>query len=210
MKNTENLLIVFIKYPRPGFVKTRLSRYIGDERAVEVYKKTAETVLVHIASSETAILTYDVMLSFTPKEDEQRIQHWLNFNGPLLPQEGNDLGARMLHAFQHGFDEAYKHIIIIGSDCPDISQIIINNGFAQLAKNNAVLGPAQDGGYYLIGLKKTIPDIFKNIDWSTDKVLRQTLEKLNSLPVSYALLPVLRDIDTLEDLIYYEDRGIKF
>jgi uncharacterized protein len=208
MKKTDNLLIVFIKYPRPGFVKTRLSRHIGNERAAEVYKRTAEIVLTNTTFSESAKKTYDITIWFTPLDDEQCIQRWLNFNGPLLPQEGNDLGARMVHALQRGFDDGYKHVIIIGSDCPYISQTIITMSFAELDKNDVVLGPAYDGGYYLIGMKKPIPDVFQDIDWSTDKVLHQTLDQLDSLHVAYAFLPVLRDIDTIEDLHYYARRGI--
>ena len=198
---SENLLMVFVKYPTPGAVKQRLAQHLGNDRAAEIYKKIAETIVQKVApaSSEDYILE----ICFSPQEDERLVRRWLNENEYFSPQQGSDLGARMSNAFSHAFAAGYTKALLIGSDCPDISRTIVNRGFMLLDTHDIVLGPAQDGGYYLIGVRRPEPELFSNMDWGTGRVLQQTLDKINDAGLTSALLPQLRDIDRIEDLKYY-------
>ena len=195
---SENLLMVFVKYPTPGSVKQRLAQHLGSDRAAEIYKKIAETIVQKVApaSSEDYILE----ICFSPQEDEKLVRRWLNENEYFSPQQGSDLGARMSNAFSHAFAAGYTKALLIGSDCPDISRDIITQSFDMLKAKHIVLGPAYDGGYYLIGVREPIPELFSNIEWGTEKVLSQTIDKINAAGLSLGLLPVLRDIDRIEDL----------
>ncbi len=197
----ENLLILFIKYPSPGAVKQRLAQHIGNKRAAEIYKIISEMVLNKITPEGTE--EYVVEICFSPEEDEQLIRQWLAEYDHFHPQQGRDLGERMLKAFERAFGNGYKRIVLIGSDCPDISREIILKSFILLHEKQVVLGPAYDGGYYLIGLREPVSKLFCNIDWGTANVLNQTCEKINEADLSFELLPKLRDIDRVEDLHYY-------
>lgn len=198
---SKNLLMVFVKYPTPGAVKQRLAQHLGNSKAAEIYKKIAETIVQKNApaSSEDYILE----IYFSPQEDEKLVRRWLKENECFSPQQGSDLGARMSNAFSHAFAAGYTKALLIGSDCPDISRTIVNRGFMLLDTHDIVLGPAQDGGYYLIGVREPIPELFSNIEWGTEKVLSQTIDKINAAGLSLDLLPMLRDIDRMEDLQYY-------
>jgi hypothetical protein len=195
---SKNLLMVFVKYPTPGSVKQRLAQHLGNKRAAEIYKKIAETIVQKVApaSSEDYILE----IYFSPQEDEKLMRQWLAENEYFSPQQGSDLGARMSNAFSHAFAAGYTKALLIGSDCPDISRDIITQSFDMLKAKHIVLGPAYDGGYYLIGVREPIPELFSNIEWGTEKVLSQTIDKINAAGLSLGLLPVLRDIDRIEDL----------
>ena len=195
---SENLLMVFVKYPTPGSVKQRLAQHLGNKRAAEIYKKIAETIVQKVApaSSEDYILE----ICFSPQEDEKLVRQWLAENEYFSPQQGSDLGARMSNAFSHAFAAGYTKALLIGSDCPDISRTIVNRGFMLLDTQDVVLGPAHDGGYYLIGLRRPVPELFSNMDWGTGRVLQQTLDKIDAANLKVALLPELRDIDRIEDL----------
>jgi len=195
------LLIVFIKYPRPGMVKSRLALSIGKEQAAQVYRQLAETTLAQ--ASPTRQDSYDLAVCFDPASEEALFRDWLGGGLKYFPQQGDDLGQRMRNAFTHAFHEGYPKTVIIGSDCPGISRESINQSFALLDVHDAVIGPARDGGYYLLGLKQALPELFCGIDWSTDKVFGQTVERLRSRNLSHAILPELRDIDRIEDWQWY-------
>jgi hypothetical protein len=122
-------------------------------------------------------------------------------NDEKFVQEGNDLGEKMQHAFQQGFDQGYENIILIGSDLPNISKEIIDSGFKSLANDDVVLGPAEDGGYYLIGMSNMNPSIFEDKPWSQSTLLEVTLNQLKEQKASVGLIQTLNDIDTFEDLI---------
>ena len=198
---SENLLMVFVKYPAPGSVKQRLAQHLGTDRAAEIYKKIAETIVQKVtpASSED----YMLEICFSPQEDEKLVRKWLVENEYFSPQQGSDLGERMLNAFKHVFKKGCKRAVLIGSDCPDISRDIITQSFDILKAKHIVLGPAYDGGYYLIGVREPKPELFSNIEWGTEKVLSQTIDKINAAGLSLGLLPMLRDIDRVGDLQYY-------
>ena len=189
----ESLLIIFTKNPVSGLVKTRLASSIGYEKALEIYEKLRRhtaCIAENVAVKRTACYSH-----FLPAADIFLSEH---FNAQL--QVGEDLGERMLHAISRGFDEGFRHIVLIGTDCYELSTSILDSAFLALEHSDAVVGPAIDGGFYLIGLNKPIPELFLKREWSTKEVLSGTIEVLQRLSVSYELLPELSDIDTFDDL----------
>ncbi|MBW2328562.1 MAG: TIGR04282 family arsenosugar biosynthesis glycosyltransferase, partial [Deltaproteobacteria bacterium] len=137
---------------------------------------------------------------------QQEMANWLGRNCTLCIQQGSDLGQRMEHAFTQTIQQGAERILLIGSDCPDITADIISNGLKKLNNHDLVLGPAADGGYYLIGLRthgNEIATLFNSIDWGTDQVLEQTLTQAKKGELSCTLLPQLHDIDRPEDLVYF-------
>ena len=191
------MLLIFLKYPEPGKVKTRLTQYIGKEKAAHIYSVMAETIIHHVSKSTE----YKAIIFFDPPERKTDVKNWLpNNDCKFLPQEGNSLGERMANAFSKAFSLGAEKAVIIGTDCIDISNDLISVAFATLDITDVILGPAEDGGYYLLGLKKLIPEIFNNIDWSTNRVLNQTLKTLREKGLRFQLLQTLKDIDTANDL----------
>jgi len=188
-----SLLIIFTKNPEPGLVKTRLAASIGNEKALEVY----ETLRGHTALiAEQVAVNRTVFFShFLPASD---IFFTADFNVDL--QVGHDLGERMLHAIRRGFQQGFKHIVLIGTDCYVLSTAIIESAFTALDHSDAVVGPARDGGFYLVGLNKLLPELFLRRQWSTSEVLTETTNILRNLGITYMLLPLLSDIDTFDDL----------
>jgi len=188
---TDTLVIVFVKNIKLGTVKTRLAKTIGDFGAFEVYSE-----LVKITEQATEQLDIDKRIYFSNAVVDSK---WKNDFKTV--QEGVDLGERMLNAFKDGFDAGYKKIVLIGSDLPDINETHIRKGVKALNENEVVFGPAEDGGYYLIGLSKMEESIFINKPWSQPSLLNETLQELQRLNVSVGTLEPLNDIDTYEDLI---------
>ncbi|MDP5092011.1 MAG: TIGR04282 family arsenosugar biosynthesis glycosyltransferase [Polaribacter sp.] len=190
MKNNK-LLLIFTRNPELGKVKTRLAKTVGDETALKIYifllQKTREVSLK--VSSDKAIY-YSVKIRENDIWDTNSYQKHL--------QMGDDLGFRMQHAFQQSFKDGYQKVVIIGSDLYDLTPEIIENSFIQLDTSDVVLGPAKDGGYYLLGMKTVHPAIFQNKEWGTASVLRETLEDLKDKKVS--LLEELNDVDVYEDI----------
>ena len=184
---------VFIKNPEKGVVKTRLAASIGKDRALSVYKKLLGYTKNQIVNVEAQ---KEVWYSkFIDNSDDWDIE---NFEKKL--QSGTDLGERMKNAFKEGFEEDPKQLVIlIGSDCAELTQKVIEEAFKELRENDLVIGPAKDGGYYLIGMSKYIPGIFDGIDWSTENVLSQTFAKAKNEHASFSLLEELHDVDTIED-----------
>ncbi|MDX1906674.1 MAG: TIGR04282 family arsenosugar biosynthesis glycosyltransferase [Bacteroidia bacterium] len=189
----DTLLLVFVKHPVPGQVKTRLAATLGHEKALMIYQDllafTCDIVLR--AGYETHIYYGNEI----PAGDL-----WARADLPRFLQSGADLGARMQQAFSAGFEAGYRRIIVIGSDCPYLSPEGLRAGFEALDQAAAVIGPALDGGYYLLGMKTWIPEVFQAKKWSTDTVLQDTLADLDRLGHTYALLPELGDIDEAGDL----------
>lgn len=188
---TEALVIVFVKNIKLGTVKTRLAKTIGDLGAFEVY-----TELVKITEKATSQISFDKRIYFSNSVVDYQ---WSNEFKAI--QYGSDLGERMLNAFKDGFNAGYKKIVLIGSDLPDIDETHITKGIEALSKSDVVFGPAEDGGYYLVGLNKLIPDIFRNKPWSQPHLLYETLKELHKLDIEVSTLETLNDIDTYEDLI---------
>jgi rSAM/selenodomain-associated transferase 1 len=183
--------MVFVRNPELGRVKTRLAKTIGDQAALEIYeilsKHTAEII------SE---IDSDKLIFYSEKIQDNDI--WTVINCKKQIQTKGDLGQKMLDAFQYGFSLGYKKIIIIGSDLYSLRPKHIESAFEQLENYDVVIGPALDGGYYLLGLNSVIPEIFKQKQWSTSSILKDTLSDLKKFNVN--LLEPLNDIDTYEDL----------
>lgn len=190
MKN-KNLLLIFTKNPELGKCKTRLAKSIGDEAALSIYKH----LLQHTASVSQQINSDKQV--FYSKEIIQEDDFDSNLFQKKL-QQGKDLGIRMSNAFAEAFQESYQKVIIIGSDLYDLHSETIEEAFQNLDTHEVVIGPAKDGGYYLLGMKSFIPEIFQQKKWSTATVLQDTLADLKSKKVT--LLATKNDIDTFEDI----------
>ncbi|HZB11494.1 MAG TPA: TIGR04282 family arsenosugar biosynthesis glycosyltransferase [Chryseolinea sp.] len=189
----KQLLIVFIKNPILGKVKTRLAASLGDQKALRVYKKLLDHTL-----RITGNLEYDKIVyysDFVPEQDE-----WLSAGFKQGLQIGQDLGQKMENAFEEGFRTGYSRILIIGSDCFELTSYHISKAFDNLENSNVVLGPATDGGYYLLGMTELFENVFENKKWSTDSVLRDTIKNLTDSNIKFNLLEQLNDIDTESDL----------
>ncbi len=189
--DTENLLLIFTRNPELGKCKTRLAATIGDEAALEVYK-----MLLDHTVAITKNLSCTKQVHYSVKIHENDI--WDPNFYVKKQQLGDDLGQRMKRAFIKGFEQGYKNIIIIGSDMYDLSQRDIELAFNQLETHDYVVGPAEDGGYYLLGMKELHSTIFENKTWGTNTVLQSTLEDLQ--PYNYKLLKTRNDVDYYEDI----------
>ncbi|PNQ75186.1 glycosyltransferase [Hanstruepera neustonica] len=187
---SKELLIVFVKNSVLGKVKTRLAKDIGNDAAFEVYK-----MLVSKTEQATNQIAIDKHIYFSDTNEKTGWHH--DFK---TIQQGHDLGERMKNAFKDGFEKGYQNIVLIGSDLPDISEELINKSFEVLKTSDTVFGPAEDGGYYLVGMKQLHENLFKNMPWSTSRVFEETMNVLESQSISVGLLETLNDIDTLEDL----------
>ncbi|CAI8218638.1 MAG: 2-phospho-L-lactate guanylyltransferase [Flavobacteriaceae bacterium] len=202
MTDTQALAIL-CKTPEKGFVKTRLAASVGDQKALEIYLD-----LLNITDGETRPFNSSrhLFLASALEDSIEKMQSTLQqqdlFTDPktkFIIQQGEDLGQRMSTAFEKLFKN-HQSVVLIGCDLPDLTSALIAKAFDALQNNDLVIGPSCDGGYYLIGLNKSTPDLFEEISWSTEKVLKQTLERAERLLLKVQLLDQLRDIDTLEDL----------
>ncbi len=193
-------LIVFVKAPRPGTVKTRLAATLGTEAACAAYCELATRLFANLRDLG------DVELCFAPADAELEIQSWRHEGWVLRPQTEGDLGARMNSAFANAFAEGYARVLLIGSDCPEVSATDIGSAWDALAAHDLVLGPARDGGYWLIGLNRPQPALFDRIPWSTDRVLTETLHRAEEQRLRIHRLRELEDVDTAEDWRAYQTR----
>lgn len=185
------LIMVFVRNPELGRVKTRLAKSIGDQAALETYK-----ILSKHTSKIISEIDSDQLIFYSDKIQDNDV--WTATNCKKQIQTKGDLGQKMLAAFQYGFSLGYQKILIIGSDLYSLRPKHIESAFEQLENYDVVIGPALDGGYYLLGLNFIIPKIFKQKQWSTSSVLKETLSDLKEFNVN--LLEPLNDIDTYEDL----------
>ncbi len=196
-------LILFTRYPEPGTTKTRLIAALGADGAAELHRQMAERA-VGVARELRAMTGVAVEIRYDGGDD-CRMRQWLGNDMVYAVQTGLDLGERMDHAFKDGFDRGYDRIVVMGSDCPELTAGILKEAFQSLDRHPVVLGPAADGGYYLIGLKQRFPRVFQEIPWGTASVLESTRKTLLSLEVPFALLERLGDVDTPEDLHIWEN-----
>lgn len=186
----KELVIVFVKNITLGKVKTRLAKTIGNQAAFEVYKE-----LVKVTEDATEVLQFPLRIYFSDAIVDTK---WNGIYKAI--QKGNDLGERMKNAFLQGFQDGYNRIVLIGSDLPDISATHIQNGLEALKHSEVVFGPAEDGGYYLVGMSQMHHTIFDNKPWSQSNLLEETLHELQKNQISVSTLETLNDIDTFEDL----------
>ncbi len=195
-------IIIFAKYPAEGKVKTRLAKTLGNEFAAGFYKLCSEHTFAEVNRIATETNT-GVYLFASAKDEIDKMKDWVSYNFILDYQRGTDLGERMYNAFAKVFDDGCKKTVIIGTDAPGIDSRLIKTAFEKLDYFDTVIGPSNDGGYYLLGLKENNPDLFEGIMWSTGEVFQKTVEKLDSGKKSFCLLDELTDIDTLEDLLQW-------
>ncbi len=187
-----NGLIIFIKNPIKGKVKTRIAATTGDEKALAIYQQ-----LLNFTCSLTKKIECKRFLfysDFIEKNDD-----WNNAFFEKNTQYGDSLGDRMKNAFDFIFSKNIKKVLIIGSDCAELNKKVINDAFNSLDQHDFVIGPADDGGYYLLGMTSFEPTVFDNITWSSNEVLSKTIENIEHLDKNYFLLPVLSDTDTEKD-----------
>ena len=190
----KNLLLVFTRNPELGKVKTRLAKTVGNATALKIYiflLERTRDIAVKVAADKAVY--YSVKIRENDIWDASIFQKH--------QQIGEDLGIRMLHAFKNGFKAGYEKVMIIGSDLYDLTAETIENAFSVLEKNEVVIGPAEDGGYYLLGMNSLEEKIFKNKDWGTETVRKDTLEDLRDKKVF--LLGELNDVDVFEDIEHH-------
>ena len=203
-RETQNALIIFIKNPELGKVKTRVAATVGNERALEIYH-----VLMQHTQKVSNRLTAQKYLYYSDFVDKNDI--WQNdiYHKAVQHQE-QDLGLKMAHAFRELSQKDYQKVLIIGSDCLELTEEIINNAYTQLSDNEVVIGPAFDGGYYLIGFNfqkigenygTVLKQIFLNKEWSHGDVCSEAIKACENLKLSYAELPTLNDVDEEKDFL---------
>ena len=183
-------LIIFVRSPKLGKVKTRLAKEVGDQRALDIYKQ----LLAH--TREQSIKVDAIRLLFY--SDEIVHDEWSEDQFKKSLQVNGDLGDKMLAAFKEALMSC-NQAIIIGSDCPQLNSSIIDEAFDKLENQDIVIGPTYDGGYYLIGMKKIHKDLFLDMTWSTSEVCAETISRISARDLSYSLMPVLSDVDYKED-----------
>jgi len=196
-------LVIFTKYPRPGFAKTRLAATLGSENAARLQQQLTERVIKMTRPIDT-LRAVERVIYYTGGTEQQMLS-WLGEETPLIKQGGSDLGARMLTALRDSREQNIVRTIIIGADCPFIDHHLVARAFAHLERHHLVLGPAIDGGYYLIGLRgdlssASLSELFEDISWGSDAVYRQTLDRAKTLNLSHISLAPLNDIDHPDDL----------
>jgi rSAM/selenodomain-associated transferase 1 len=184
-------LIIFLKAPRPGTVKTRLG--LGEIAECEAYRRLVLAVLGEVAVFDA------VQVRFAPDDAEPEIRHWVRAGWAVAPQGEGDLGARMQAAFAESFAVGAARVVIIGSDCPYLTAADVREAWEALKTSDLVVGPAEDGGYWLIGLRENQPGLFTNMAWSSSDVFSETMSRAKALRLKTFLLRTLRDVDTRED-----------
>jgi rSAM/selenodomain-associated transferase 1 len=191
-------IIVFAKYPHAGFVKTRLIPALGANGAAELHEMFTRATLA-IAKEACEGRSCDLDIRFVGGNCDQ-MRKLFGSEFCFSQQQGNTLGERLAHAVAKAFDEGFARVVVIGTDCPELETSFLTWAFDCLLSNDMVLGPAMDGGYYLIGLRANQPELFREIDWGTDKVLAQTIDIGHRLGCRISQLKVLRDVDEPQDL----------
>jgi uncharacterized protein len=192
-KKSESLLIIFYRNPELGKVKTRLAATMGQERALAIFRRLSQHT-----RQVTENLLCDTMVFYSDFIDQMDL--WQNYRFLKRLQQGEDLGKRMRNAFISAFTSGYHSVCLIGTDCYELTDDVIQMAFEGLKSVDAVIGPARDGGYYLIGMNRPFKDVFESKRWSTDEVFRETVADIQSLGLTYLCLPILSDIDTEDDL----------
>ncbi|MBU0961515.1 MAG: TIGR04282 family arsenosugar biosynthesis glycosyltransferase [Proteobacteria bacterium] len=205
MPSSQDLVILFTRYPSPGKCKTRLIPVLGDQGAVRIHQQLVRHILKEldacISRDNTELCIYYDGCS------RQDMEAWLGNGYSFVQQEGEELGQRMAQALIQTLGQG-QNVILLGSDCPDISASLLQDALDSLHHHDMVIGPAHDGGYYLIGLARNVSidacrNLFSEIPWSTPQVLSKTLERAQKQKLHIHTLPTLHDIDRADDLKYF-------
>ena len=201
----ENVLIIqFAKWPQLGKVKTRLAKDLGDQTALETHIELTLNVLNNLTSAclATVELWFDQLLE--DSEGQSLIDVCTRKSISISTQQGNDLGERMYHALFNQLN-SFDKVIIVGSDCPTVDQAYLADAIKSLDSNDLVLGPAEDGGYVLLGASKVKPALLNNIAWGCGEVLKSTMSNAEGLGLSCALLDTTWDVDEYEDYLRWRN-----
>ena len=190
-------LLVFMRAPHPGKVKTRLARSLGDEKAIEFYRLCTDAVLEEIGQVLGEVEKY---ISFAGPTDRCETERLAGMGFRVEVQEGESLGQRLYNAFSRVMDNGARKVVIVASDVPDLSAKIMEEAISSLDSSDVVIGPCYDGGYYLIGMKELRKELFDDISWGTELVCQQTLAAAKTNDLTVSQLPLLIDIDTEADL----------
>ncbi|ABQ28188.1 TIGR04282 family arsenosugar biosynthesis glycosyltransferase [Geotalea uraniireducens] len=198
MRHNNNALIVFAKQPIAGKVKTRLTTVLSPEEAAELYR----CMLIDTLSKVKQLEGVDIYLFFEGNGDAASYFATIAAGMETVPQRGNNLGERMMDAFQRTFEHGYESVAIIGTDSPDLPVGFLDVAFQRLEKNgvDVVIGPTEDGGYYLLAMKRVYCRLFRDVPWSSDQVLNLSLARGAEAGITIGLLPGWYDVDTVEDL----------
>lgn len=194
MTQSKHLILIFTRNPELGKCKTRLAKTIGDENALTIYK-----LLLQHTANIVEQLDCDKAVYYSVKIRENDL--WDDSVYQKHQQKGDDLGKRMQNAFKESFKAGYEKVLIVGSDLYDLKPHHIQQAFEQLNNNDVVIGPAEDGGYYLLGMKTLLLNIFEEKDWGTNTVRAATLNDLKTKKI--AQLEILNDIDIYDDVKDY-------
>lgn len=205
MPSSRNIVILFTRYPQPGKCKTRLIPVLGKDGAIKVHQQ----LVTHILKALTECIRRDntELCIYYDGGSQPEMEAWLGKDYSFIQQEGVDLGQRMAQALIQALSQG-KNAILLGSDCPAVSASLLQEALDSLHQHDMVVGPAHDGGYYLIGLARHVNtdccrSLFKRIPWSTAQVLSRTLERAEEQKLHFHTLPKLHDIDTAEDLRHF-------
>ena len=203
----EQGVLFFVKYPKVGDVKSRLSKDLDPSITVELYRCFVKDLLKMLNTT-----SYSIFICFYPSNYLNNFKQWLGNKYNYIPQEGEDLGQRMENCFNYIFTKKFDQLIVIGSDSPDLPNEILNQAFLKLQTHDAVIGPSLDGGYYLLGFNRACysPNFFKDVSWGKDTVFAKTKKRFLDEKLSFFILPVWGDIDTFQDLEnYYQNNKNK-
>jgi rSAM/selenodomain-associated transferase 1 len=190
-------VLVFLRAPELGRVKTRLAAAIGDAAALRIYRRLAEHAVAEALALAPAAA---VRAHYTPADAREALEAWLGPHLQYIPQADGDLGERLARAFDEAFAAGHQRVVVIGSDLPDLASADIRQAFSLLEDHAAVLGPARDGGYWLLGLCAPLPEVFTDIPWSTSEVFALTVDRLRAAGITPALLAKRSDVDEAADL----------
>ncbi|MGK7934044.1 MAG: TIGR04282 family arsenosugar biosynthesis glycosyltransferase [Microcystaceae cyanobacterium] len=196
--SNHHLVIIFTRYPEAGKTKTRMIPVLSAQGAANLQRQMTEHTLTTVTQLQQE---FPVRIAiFYTGGTLNLVKSWLQNECDYVDQGEGDLGVRLSAAFQNAFEQGREKVLIIGIDCPEITPTILRQGFEALSHHDLVLGPAIDGGYYLIGTRRWIPELFKGITWGTGEVLKETKAIAAQLSLNTVLLPQLADVDRPEDL----------
>lgn len=196
MDATDAVVVVYARAPRAGEVKTRLAAETGPTAALAIYRRLVQ----HVIGQARNVAGAATEVHVTPPDAHDEMAKWLGADLTYRPQVSGELGHRMRASFEGAFASGYRRVVIVGSDVPALRSELMEEALNALRAHRVVLGPANDGGYYLIGMSELVPEAFENIDWGTERVLSQTASRLTKLGITPRMLEPLTDVDRAADL----------
>ncbi len=201
-----DVIILFARAPELGRVKTRLAQEIGDAAALAAYQELGRTCWSNAVAARST-LGGRALVAYTPHDGEASVRAWLSGADAYMAQQSGDLGQRMLSAITLALSDGAGQVVVIGSDCPTLSERVLLDAFAALDRADVVIGPATDGGYYLIGMSRARDVLFADVPWSSALTLRVTMDRAHAAGLRVAKLQPLSDVDTADDWCAWRSRA---